>query len=122
MRYDPVEHVLIEVPGSNDSALVGRMAAGRLLNLDEGAIFGLIAEPGKTAAKYENHETLVWRDAGVVFGYMSLIAEALGLAFCPLGITGQPYLTEYLSHGSKLQAVGLAVLGKSGAVCQAGAS
>jgi hypothetical protein len=111
MRYDPCEHVLLEMPCSIDSARAGREAVGRLLNLDEGVVFGLIAEPGKTAAKYENHETLVWRDAGVVFGYMSVIAEALGLAFCPLGITGRPYLTDYLSHDSKLHAAGLAVLG-----------
>lgn len=111
MRYDPVEHARIELPGSTDSAARCRAAAGRLVDLDQGVLLGLVAEPGKTAAKYENHETLVWRDAGVALGYMSLVAEALGLTFCPLGITGRPYLTEYLSDASVLQAVGLAVLG-----------
>lgn len=111
MRYDPVEHALIELPGSTDSAAAGRDAAARLLELEQGVLLGLVAEPGKTAAKYENHETLVWRDAGVVLGYMSLVAEALGLAFCSLGITGQAYLTDYLRDDSALQAVGVAVLG-----------
>jgi SagB-type dehydrogenase family enzyme len=111
MRYDPAEHALIELPGSTDSASVGRHAASRLLELDQGVLLGLVAEPGKTAAKYANHETLVWRDAGVVLGYMSLVAEALGLTFCPLGITGQSHLTDYLSDASRLQAAGLAVVG-----------
>ena len=53
----------------------------------------------------------MWRDAGVVLGYMSLVAEALSLAFCPLGITGEPFLTDYLSTASRLKAVGLAILG-----------
>lgn len=111
MRYDPVEHVLIELPGSIDSAGASRDAAGRLLRLEQGVLLGLVAEPGKTAAKYENHETLVWRDAGVVLGYMSVVAEALGLAFCPLGITGRPHLTDHLPRNSRLLAVGLSVLG-----------
>lgn len=111
MRYDPVEHTLVELPGSADSVAASRAAAGRLVRIDHGVLIGFVAEPGKTAAKYENHETLVWRDAGVVLGYMSLIAEALRLSFCPLGITGQSYFTGHLSDASKLQAVGLAVLG-----------
>ena len=111
MRYDPVEHALIELPGSTDSATAGRNAANRIFNLNQGALLGFVAEPGKTGAKYENHETLVWRDAGVLLGYMSLVAEALSLDFCPLGITGQSHLTDYLPESSQLQAAGLAVLG-----------
>ena len=111
MRYDPVEHALIELPGSTDSATAGRNAANRIFNLNHGVLLGLVAEPGKTEAKYENHETLVWRDAGVLLGYMSLVAEALRLDFCPLGITGQTHLTDYLPEASQLQAAGLAVLG-----------
>lgn len=111
MRYEPVEHALIELPGSFDCAAAGRDAAGCLLELEQAVLLGLVAEPGKTAAKYENHETLVWRDAGVVLGYMSLVAEALGLAFCPLGIMGRAHLTDSLPDTPPLQAVGLAVLG-----------
>ncbi|MCW5660092.1 MAG: nitroreductase family protein [Burkholderiaceae bacterium] len=110
LRYDPLEHALIELPHSGASAAAGRRAASSLVELEHGTLIGLVAEPGKTAAKYEHPESLVWRDAGVVLGYLSLMAEALGLAFCPLGTTGQPYLTEYLPGSSALQAVGLAVV------------
>ena len=110
-RYDPVEHALVELPGSGASAAASREAAGLLIKLAHGALIGLVAEPGKTAAKYEHHDSLVWRDAGVVLGYLSVMAEAMGLAFCPLGITGQPYLTAQLPDASALQAVGLAVVG-----------
>ncbi len=111
LRYDPLEHALIELPGSAASAAASREAAGSLIALAHGTLIGLVAEPGKTAAKYEHHESLVWRDAGVVLGYLSVVAEAVGLAFCPLGITGQPYLTAQLPNASALQAVGLAVVG-----------
>lgn len=111
MRYDPVTHMLVELPGSTDSVAAAREVAGHLIEVGRGLLVGFVAEPGKTAAKYENHETLVWRDAGVVLGYMSVVAEALGLAFCPLGITGRPYLTDYLPDTVSLHGVGLAVVG-----------
>jgi hypothetical protein len=57
-------------------------------------LMALVCEPGKTAAKYEHFESLVWRDAGVVLGYMSIVAEALGLNFCPLGLVGDPWPPE----------------------------
>jgi len=110
-RYDPIEHSLIELPGTESGAAAVRAAARALLDVSRGAVIGLVAEPGKTAAKYEHHESLVWRDAGVVLGYMSLVAQALGFAFCPLGVTGQPHLTDSLTGSAPLQAVGLAVVG-----------
>jgi SagB-type dehydrogenase family enzyme len=112
-RYNPLEHALIELPGSCASATASREAASSLIELEHGTLIGLVAEPGKTAAKYEHAESLVWRDAGVVLGYLSVMSEAMGLAFCPLGITGQPYLTAQLPNASALQAVGLAVLGSA---------
>ena len=116
MRYDPIGHAFFELASSENSANAAREAAGNLLDLERGVLIGLVSEPGKTSAKYENYETLVWRDAGIVHGYMSLISEALNLTFCPLGITGQPYLTDYLPQASQFQALGLAVLGRAGVV------
>lgn len=111
LRYDPLEHALIGLPGSGTSAATCREVASSLVQLAHGTLIGLVAEPGKTAVKYEHHESLVWRDAGVVLGYLSVVAEALGLAFCPLGISGQPHMTAHLPNASALQAVGLAVVG-----------
>lgn len=112
LRFVPTEHALVELPRSFCSAAAVRDLANSLVRVDQGVVIGLLAESGKTAAKYTNHESLVWRDAGVVIGYMSLIAEALGLSFCPLGITGQSQFTDFLpGDTSTLQAVGIAVLG-----------
>lgn len=110
-HYDPVAHTLVDLPKSDDSASAVRRVANDLIDVGHGVLLGLVAEPGKTASKYESHETLVWRDAGVVLGYMSVVAEALGLAFCPLGITGQPYLSDCISPRITFQEVGIAVVG-----------
>lgn len=113
LRYAPAQHALLELPASAENASYALDAARASLELGSGYVLALVAEPGKTGAKYEDPESLVLRDAGVVLGYMSFVAEALGLAFCPLGITGNPGLTQGLPADNALRAVGLAVLGKA---------
>lgn len=112
-RYDPAEHALMEIPGSKSCAVHALAAARASLELGQAGVLALVAEPGKTGSKYENPASLVWRDAGVVLGYMSVVAEALGLAFCPLGMTGERQLIEALPGATDLRGVGLAVLGVS---------
>jgi SagB-type dehydrogenase family enzyme len=111
LRYDPTAHSLDEIPGSGPSAVSARMAASELVNIDRGTVVALVAEPGKSAAKYSNAQSLVWRDAGVVLGYMSVVAQALGLSFCPLGITGDAQLTEVPGWPAGLYGTGLGLLG-----------
>jgi hypothetical protein len=110
-RYDPIEHSLVELPTSIEGAAATRAFVEGVVPVGRGAVLGLVAEPGKTAAKYKNHESLVWRDAGVLLGYMSVVAEALELSFCPLGVIGQSQLTAYLTEPHGLHGAGLAILG-----------
>lgn len=112
-RYDPVGHALVELPASGHGAGQAVEAAQASLELGKGCVVALVAEPGKTGSKYEDPDSLVLRDAGVVLGYMSVVAEALSLAFCPLGITGHPKVVADLPFAAALRAAGLAVLGKA---------
>lgn len=112
-RYDPALHALLELPNSAENAAYVLDIVRSSVDLGCGYVLALIAEPGKTGSKYEDPDSLILRDAGVVLGYLSFVAEALGLAFCPLGITGNPGLTQRLPCGNALRAVGLAVLGKA---------
>ena len=113
LRYDPVQHALLELPSSTSNARYAIDVARSSLDLGCGSVLALVAEPGKTGSKYKNPDSLVLRDAGVVLGYMSFVAEALDLAFCPLGITGNPGLTQGFPSAEALRSVGLAVLGKA---------
>lgn len=111
MRYDPVQHALIEFSGSRAAAILAREASAMLVPLNRGVLIALAAEPGRTAAKYENADSLVLRDAGTVLGFMSVVAEALGLSFCPLGILGEPHVSAAVSGDPRVQGAGLAILG-----------
>lgn len=108
-RYDPAGHELVSVPGGPDVQTV-RRETDELVAAPSAMLLLLVAEPGKTAAKYLNPDSLVWRDAGVLLGYLSLAAEALDLAFVPLGITGDPWAGKLVDE-SGLTGVGAALVG-----------
>lgn len=109
-RYDPLHHALLAVRDSEASAAAARLEACEALDPQQGVLFGFAAEPGKTAAKYLDASSLVWRDAGVLLGYLSVAAEALCLNFCPLGLTGDASIGS-LDEQGRLVGVGLALLG-----------
>ncbi|MBO9548924.1 nitroreductase family protein [Pseudomonas sp.] len=108
--YQPDQHRLAELKDAD-------VVLGGLYKLSLEVLTGgdatrllLLAEPGKTLGKYQNGCSLVWRDAGVLLGVMSLTAAAQGLHFCPLGITGDPWARALADQG-QLAGVGLALLG-----------
>lgn len=68
------------------------------------------AEVGKTAAKYDSPASLIWRDAGALLAVMGLAAYAHSLAFCPLGVTGEPWVGRLLKQQG-LFGVGAAFIG-----------
>jgi hypothetical protein len=109
-RYDPFEHALVELPGTEANADEARNAASHAVPTNKAILLGFVAEPGKTAAKYHESESIVWRDAGVLLGYLSLLAEVLQLDFCPLGMTGAPFLDRLHDQG-KLFGAGMALVG-----------
>lgn len=109
-RYDRVRHRLLGLNDSSTVAAQARKLASQTVPLGPAALLFLVAEPGRYSAKYENSASLVWRDAGVLLGYLALAAESLGMGFCPLGLTGN-LVADALDSHSKLAGVGMAVLG-----------
>ena len=108
-RYDPAGHALVSVPCAVD-VLEVRRHMDELVAAPTATLLLLAAEPGKTASKYANSCSLVWRDAGVLLGYLSLAAEALNLAFVPLGVTADPWVGRLVDEPG-LAGVGAALVG-----------
>jgi hypothetical protein len=87
--YDDVSHAL-GLCGCDPAAakvLNGKSVAD-LTGATTGTTVQLLADPTLLAGCYENHETLLWRDAGAMIAILCLIAEALDLAAVPLGRCG----------------------------------
>ena len=109
LRYDPFEHTLRCVPSACDPRAV-HQAMQAVLPAPSATLLLLAAEPGMTASKYAQPSSLVWRDAGVLLGFLAMGAQALDLSFCPLGITGEPYVSRLLDQPG-LTGVGGAFVG-----------
>ncbi|HGP1315898.1 TPA: nitroreductase family protein, partial [Pseudomonas aeruginosa] len=108
--YVPRSHQLAEIKHA-PAKLAGLLDLSlQVLAGDQAIRFLFLAEPGKTLGKYQDGCSLIWRDAGALLGVMALTATAQGLNFCPLGITGEPWVSGLADQG-KLTGVGLALLG-----------
>ena len=112
-RFDPLTRLLVGVPTTVRAAEV-RATFDEVLPAAHAALLLFVAEPAMTATKYENSASLVWRDAGVLQGIVSLAAEALGLGCTLLGITGDPWSAQLLDQPG-LHGVGAAFVGRPAA-------
>ncbi len=111
-RYDSRVHALVDVVGSADLLRDLLAHSEFVLPGAEATRILLVAEPGKTQAKYEDAASVIWRDAGALLAIMAVVAEALGSHFCPLGITGEPWASRLAPPGI-LAGVGMALIGNS---------
>ncbi|MBU1297075.1 MAG: dehydrogenase [Gammaproteobacteria bacterium] len=110
--YQPQTHSIAELRQESVKLIGLEKHAEDVLKGDQAVKILFLAEPRKTSAKYQNSNSLVWRDAGAIIGVMALIATAMDLSFCPLGITGEPWASELAQKG-ELAGVGLAFLGSA---------
>jgi SagB-type dehydrogenase family enzyme len=108
-RYDPRTHQL-EYLVDEQGRLVGLAEhALEVAGATNGIVMAFVAEPGRTASKYKNSESLVWRDAGVLQGTLCAVAPALGLQLCLLGPSGDAWISR-LTDKRQLRGAGLAHL------------
>lgn len=110
--YHPLAHALLRIAIADETELT-RLdeAVQAVVPTGRGLVLWHLAQAARTLSKYNNGESLVWRDAGCLVATTALVAEALGLACCPLGITGEPHLANALGGAGRLQGVGGCVVG-----------
>jgi SagB-type dehydrogenase family enzyme len=109
-RYDPFNHSLVGVPEGLLPVESALQAVESALPVSDGTLIWLAAEPGRTATKYENSDSLVWRDAGALLSQLGLVSSLLGLHFCSLGLTGSDWASP-LDQQHLIRGVGLAIAG-----------
>lgn len=105
------EHALGRLAISSATTVELRAAAHALIKADRYTVLWFAAEIGRTASKYVEWESLIWRDAGALLAVLCLVAEGLGLAACPLGISGEPFLSATLESRGQVCGVGALAVG-----------
>src|SRR6266850_1455208 len=69
---------------------------GRCLKTRNGTILWFLADLGRSAWRYQNPESLAWRDSGALLATIGLVAEGMGLNCCGLGAHDIPSLRRFL--------------------------
>lgn len=112
-HYDPVRHVLGRVVADALRTQEGARALRAVLPENRGAIVLLAGDRSRVEARYENPDSLLWRDAGSFIAVLQLVATWLGLGSCPLGVLGESLIGVL---APELVAVGSFAVGRPRAV------
>ena len=87
--YDDATHAIGRLNKDAAAAIaLNRASVTELTAAVAGTTLQLFADPTRLAACYDNHSSLLWRDAGAVTATLCMTAEALGLNAVPLGRHG----------------------------------
>jgi SagB-type dehydrogenase family enzyme len=108
--YQPESHCLAKLRSAKNEISNLILEANNVLPSQQATIVWFGAQFDRTMSKYEHGESLVWKDAGALISVMALVAEALQLKFCPLGITGEPFISRTFQT-KKLSGVGGVYIG-----------
>jgi SagB-type dehydrogenase family enzyme len=112
LLYEPTDHSLSTLKIVADAERTQFIKlADQVIPIGEATILWFGAQFDKTLSRYENGESLVWRDAGALIATISLVAEFLQLNSCALGITGEPYFSQMLDSRGKVVGVGGLLVG-----------
>lgn len=114
MRYDATEH-RIGLLTIYDRDAIDRFSRDCAAILPEvrGTALVLAGNLSHVAAVYDSPISLLWRDAGVLLQTLSLVATALRLGFCPLGILGADVVRALFPREPEIVAVGVGLVGRS---------
>lgn len=98
-RYDPFNHRIQELALDEEICIKLRLHISESFPQSELAtIIWFLAFPDKTSAKYENAESLIWRDIGTLANTIQLCCTFLGLNSCISGTLGYPYFAQLFNE------------------------
>lgn len=111
--YEPISHALREVSCPNEEARdrLDGIATELSRSTGCGTTFWFGSQPDRTASRYKNPESLIWRDSGALLATVAIAAEALSLNCCPLGASGDPWVGQLVNSGGLVVGTGGCVVG-----------
>lgn len=110
--YNPISHSVSKLAlrgGTSPDQFVDRI--NKVVPVGQATVIWFGAQFDRTMSKYKNGESLVWRDAGALISIISIVAEALEMNSCALGVTGEPWLSSLLDSGKNVVGAGGMLIG-----------
>lgn len=110
--YNPVDHSFDLLDIDSSKLLKFKQNCFSLVEQTDGFLIWYVCDAERLNGKYRHIESLAFRESGAMAAMQSLVAEALDLSFCILGLHGFKHAAT-LSDKSKLIGVGTAMVGGS---------
>ncbi len=110
--YYPRDHAF-GVRELSSKAILRRALADvdRCLKVGKGTLLWFAADIGWSGGRYQNPESLAWRDSGALLATIGLVAEGMGLNCCGLGMHEIPSVRRFLGLDTQVIGVGGCVIG-----------
>lgn len=109
--YNPIDHSLNELVIDSDAQINFFDEVNQNLAIKDAFLLWFSIQPSKTASKYENAESLYWRDAGALLYCIQLVSIFLGLKSCPLGTLAANSFNNLFGNDQLLSGGGI-IIGK----------
>ncbi|RZL06161.1 MAG: hypothetical protein EOO89_24765, partial [Pedobacter sp.] len=111
--YNPFEHSLCALGLEEEIVLqfIGHIQVS--MPDQSGTLIWFLAHPNRTTAKYENADSLIWRDAGALIQSIQLTAAAMGLGSCAIGTLGEPFLSMMFDQNATILSAGGIIVGNN---------
>jgi len=107
--YNPFEHTLNKLDLSAQLVVDFIEHINAIISITNATIIWFVAHSERTEAKYENPETLIWRDAGALINSIQLTCAASNINCCPVGSLGEPFIGNFFNQTDIFGAGGLLI-------------
>lgn len=107
--YNPFSHTLNQLKLSEEIVKSFINHINKNLRLNDATLIWFIAHTNRTASKYENFQSLVWRDAGALLQSIQLTCTAMSLGSCPVGTLAEPFVHHLFNDTNVISAGGIIV-------------
>lgn len=92
--YNSIDHCLYSLDLNESLVKDFCQHIDEIVNIQDSLIIWFLAHPQRTKVKYENVDSLIWRDAGAYIYCFQIVATALDLNSCPIGSLGAPFISK----------------------------
>jgi len=109
--YDHVAHALGQLTVSKELVTEFIGSVNDIVGINEATIIWNVAQTNKVTSVYHHATSLVYRDEGAIQATCGLVAEALNLNFCTLGVSGEPYISRLIDPTKNVIGIGGMLVG-----------
>lgn len=110
--YNPFDHSLNLLDLNKQKCNEFLLHINSIVSITDATVIWFVAHSSRTSMKYENCESLIWRDAGALIYCFQLVCTTFDLKSCPIGSLGEPYISELFHKEAGVFGVGGLLLGQ----------